>query len=189
MINKFKILSKYIYEYNEYSIVPLRFEDRYLIMNWRNEQMYHLRQSATLTIEKQDKYFKEVVSKNFEEDKPSQILFSFLYNNECIGYGGLVHINWTDQNAEISFLINTELEKKYFENYWTIYLNLIEMVAFEDLKLHKIFTYAYDIRPKLFEVLERNHYINEATLKEHTIINEQYFDVLIHSKINGTNIN
>ena len=63
------------------------------------------------------------------------------------------------------------------------------MVAFEDLKLHKIFTYAYDIRPKLFEVLERNHYINEATLKEHTIINEQYFDVLIHSKINGTNIN
>ena len=115
MINKFKILSKDIYEYNEFSIVPLRFEDRYLIMNWRNEQMYHLRQSDILTIEKQDKYFKEVISKNFEEDKPSQILFSFLYNNECIGYGGLVHINWTDQNAEISFLINTELEKKYFE--------------------------------------------------------------------------
>jgi RimJ/RimL family protein N-acetyltransferase len=157
-------------------------------MNWRNEQMYHLRQSDILTIEKQDKYFKEVVSKNFEEKKSNQILFSFLYNNECIGYGGLVHINWIDQNAEISFLINTELEKKYFESYWTIYLKLIEIVAFEDLKLHKIFTYAYDIRPKLFEVLERNQYIKEATMKEHTIINEQYFDVLIHSKINGKNI-
>jgi hypothetical protein len=34
------------------------------------------------------------------------LLFSFLKNGECIGYGGLVHINWIDQNAEISFMID-----------------------------------------------------------------------------------
>ncbi|GAK91039.1 putative ribosomal-protein-serine acetyltransferase [Nonlabens ulvanivorans] len=48
------------------------------IMKWRNEQMYHLRQAEKLTEQSQDSYFKNVVSKLFEQEKPNQLLFSFL---------------------------------------------------------------------------------------------------------------
>ena len=90
----------------EYSIVPIRYKDRFKIMQWRNEQLFHLRQVKPLTEKDQENYFRNVVAKLFEQEKPNQLLFSYLKNNECIGYGGLVHINWFDKNAEISFIIS-----------------------------------------------------------------------------------
>ena len=153
-------------------------------MNWRNEQMYHLRQNSPLTKEKQDNYFDSVVSNLFEQEKPGQILFSYLEGQECIGYGGLVHINWVDKNAEISFIMKTELEQQHFEKHWGIYLKLIEEVAFQELKLHKLHTYAFDLRPKIYEVLEAANFKVEAVLKEHCFFNDEYIDVIIHSKFN-----
>lgn len=181
--DKYTALTENLYSYEEYSIVPVRYEDRYDIMKWRNEQIYHLRQAKPLTKEDQDHYFKKIVSGLFEQQQPNQILFSYLKNEKCIGYGGLVHINWIDKNAEISFIMATEQEEKEFEKYWSNFLNLIEKVAFQDLKLHKIFTYAFDLRPHLYHVLEDNSYIREATLKDHCIFNNLYKDVVIHTKI------
>ena len=88
--------------------------------------MYHLRQENLLTREAQKKYFNEVVYKLFEKDNPEQILFSYTENGKCIGYGGLVHINWYDKNAEISFVMDTELEKDFFQKHWLNWLYLIE---------------------------------------------------------------
>ena len=168
--NEFKAL--------DHKIIPIRYEDRLDIMKWRNEQMYHLRQAKPLTEIDQEKYFRKTVSDLFDQEKPKQILFSFLKNGKCIGYGGLVHINWIDKNAEISFITNTELEKDYFSKYWTIFLNLIEQVAFKELNLFKIFTYAYDLRPLLYVILEDSGYI-----KEKEII-DQPVKIVIHSKFN-----
>ncbi|MDZ7846859.1 MAG: GNAT family N-acetyltransferase [Owenweeksia sp.] len=103
-----------IFTDGEYAIVPLRNKDRYSIMEWRNEQIYHLRQPEPLTKEKQDWYFENVVSALFEQEQPNQILFSFLKDDECIGYGGLVHINWIDKHGEISFVMNTELQRDFY---------------------------------------------------------------------------
>ena len=167
----------------EYSIVPIRMEDRHAIRKWRNEQMYHLRQSSLLTKESQDTYFENVVVPLFEEKEPSQILFSYLKGDTCIGYGGLVHINWIDKNAEISFIMNTQLEKQEFELHWTTYLKMIEQVAFEDLNLHKIFTYAFDLRPHLYTAVEKAGFKKEATLEEHCFFDGEFKDVVIHSKI------
>lgn len=153
-------------------------------MQWRNEQIYHLRQQEPLTREAQDKYFSEVVAQLFEKEQPDQLLFSFLKNDKLIGYGGLVHINWKDRNAEISFIINTELEKEYFEEYWVIYLKLLEQAAFEQLQLHKIYTYAFDLRPHLYQAVERAGFIKEAILKEHYLFEGSFRNVVIHSKIN-----
>ena len=83
-------------------------------MKWRNEQIYHLRQSELLTEESQERYFQDIVSKLFNQKEPDQLLFSFLKNDKIIGYGGLVHINWTDRNAEISFIMDTNEEKNIF---------------------------------------------------------------------------
>jgi RimJ/RimL family protein N-acetyltransferase len=184
MVNNYNCLKQQIYFHNNYKLIPIRNEDRYLIMKWRNEQMYHLRQNKQLTKEDQDSYFENVVATLFSKEQPEQILFSFLKDGELIGYGGLVHINWVDKNAEISFLMNTELESDHFEEYWLIYLGLIEKIAFQQLSFHKIFTYAFDLRSKLYYVLEAFDYQNDAILKDHCFVNGVFKNVVIHSKWN-----
>ena len=52
-MQSYKVLNKQIFKSGIFSIVPIRYEDRIDIMNWRNEQMYHLRQDIPLTLEKQ----------------------------------------------------------------------------------------------------------------------------------------
>ncbi len=181
---KYNCLDQNKFEALNHKIVPIRYEDRLAIMRWRNEQIYHLRQYEILTEKKQEKYFKEIIAKLFDKDKPDQILFSYLKNNKCIGYGGLVHINWIDKNAEISFIINTELEKENFHYHWTTYLSLIEEVGFKELKMHKLYTYAFDLRPHLYKALEDANYFKDGVLKQHFFFENKYIDVVIHSKIN-----
>ncbi|MFM9951274.1 MAG: GNAT family N-acetyltransferase [Saprospiraceae bacterium] len=180
----YKILNKQIFIDGHCAIVPIRMEDRYKIMAWRNEQIYHLRQSNPLTAQDQDLYFKTVVDELFDNPQPSQLLFSYLDKGECIGYGGLVHINWIDQNAEISFIMDTAQEKDHFEVHWNTYLKLIEEVAFKELRLHKIYTFAFDLRPLLYPVLVRAGFKEEARLKEHCYFQEKFVDVLIHTRLN-----
>jgi RimJ/RimL family protein N-acetyltransferase len=152
-------------------------------MEWRNEQTYHLRQSGKIVKNQQDIYFNDVIYPLFEDKYPNQILFSFLKDETCIGYGGLVHINWANRNAEISFLIETKLETNYFGFYWEIFLKLIEEVAFSELSLRKIYTWAFDLRPKLYEILENSGYSNEARLRKHNFIDGKFIDTVIHSKL------
>jgi RimJ/RimL family protein N-acetyltransferase len=180
---KYKCLKKNIFSDAKFSIIPIRYQDRIEIMNWRNEQMYHLRQVELLTEENQENYFNTVVAKLFEEEKPSQLLFSYLKDGICIGYGGLVHINWIDRNSEISFIMNTQLETIEFELHWSNFIALLEKVAFEEMKLHKISTYAFDLRPRIYEVFESNGFYKEAELKEQCYYENQYINVIIHSKI------
>ena len=182
-MNQYKILNKLSFSSGNFSIVPIRYEDRLDIMKWRNEQIYHLRQDKPLTIEDQEYYFNHVIAGLFDQEKPNQILFSFLENDKCIGYGGLVHINWIDMNAEISFIMDTILEKEYFESHWLTYLGLIDQLAFNELNLHKIYIYAFDLRPHLYKAAENASFIKEAVLKEHCKFEDKFIDVVIHSKI------
>ena len=184
-MESYKVLNKQIFESGIYSIVPIRFDDRINIMNWRNEQIHHLRQDKPLTIEGQNTYFNTIISNLFDQEQPDQILFSFLENENLIGYGGLVHINWIDMHSEISFVMKTSLETKFFKKYWVLFLKLIEIVAFDELSLVKIFTYAYDLRPKVYEALEEIDFKVEARLVRHKRINDKFIDIIIHSKLNN----
>jgi len=183
-MNSYKALNNQVFTSGEYSIVPIRYEDRYDIMEWRNEQIYHLRQDSQLNKENQDRYFDQVISGLFEQEKPNQILFSYLKNEKCIGYGGVVHINWIDKNAEVSFIMNTDLEADDFDLHWTNFLGMLEIMAFEELKFHKLYVYAFDLRPHLYDCLKKNNYFKDAVLKEHCYFNDQFLDVVIHSKLN-----
>jgi hypothetical protein len=148
-------------------------------MKWRNEQIFHLRQKNKLKKEEQQYYFKNVVSKLFSKRTPKQVLFSFLHDDKLVGYGGLVHINWTNKSAEISFVMNTKLEKLNFEKYWNIFLKMISQIAFEELKFKKIFTYAYDLRPLLYNSLD-----NQGFSLEKEFTDDEYNKIKIHSKYN-----
>lgn len=172
------------YDNGYLKLVPIRYEDRFRILKMRNEQIYHLRQAALLTEEMQESYFQDVISNLYDQKKPSQILFSVLKDEKFIGYGGLVHLNWVDCHGEISFIMETELERDFFALYWENYLNVLTDIAFNDIKLHKIFTYAFDLRPNLYPVLLSSGFYEEARLKEHCYFENKYIDVVIHSKIN-----
>ena len=183
-MSTYEALNRQKFQVGAYSIVPIRFEDKNAIMKWRNEQIYHLRQTKLLTEKDQELYFEKVVSALFQQEKPNQILFSLLKDGQSIGYGGLVHINWIDLHAEVSFIMDTSLEKIQFEHLWTVFLYLLEQVTFNELKFHKLNTYAFDLRPQLYPVLEKNLFIEEARLKEHCYFNGKFIDVLLHGKIN-----
>lgn len=171
----------------EYSLVPIRDGDKYKIMTWRNQQLKILRQKKTLTRKEQEEYFNSVVTNLFVAREPKQLLWSFLLNKKLIGYGGLVHIDWESKNAEISFLLATERNNnvKEFKKEWGVYLKMLDEVAFNQLALNKIYTYAYNIRPHYFEVMHQYGYKQEAKLKKHVLINGKLEDVLILSKHKG----
>lgn len=183
-MREYKPLAKQTYKNGEFEIVPIRHEDRFDIMKWRNEQIYHLRQSEPLTEQVQNAYFEKIVATLFEQEKPDQLLFSFLNRNKLVAYGGLVHINWTDRNAEVSFVMNTRLEKEGFSKNWSEYLYLIEQVAFNELNFRKLYVYAFDLRPHLYSTLEANSYFLDARLKDHCLVDNEFKDVVIYSKLN-----
>jgi hypothetical protein len=182
-MRSYKCLSVNHFKNGPYSLVPIRDEDKYEIMKWRNEQIDILRQKELLTKEMQENYFKTVINKLFNQQHPNQLLWSFLENNKLIGYGGLVHIDWESKNGEISFLIETQRStiSENFVNDFHIYLNLVKEIAKQQLNFIKIYTYAFDIRKNLYEILLQSNFIEEARLKSHVIINNKDYDVLIHS--------
>ena len=81
--------------------------------------------------------------------------------------------------------MNTKLEKNFFSKHWRIFLKLIERVAFDELKFNKIFTYAFDLRPHLYKVIEECGFDKEATLIGQFYNDNTYKDVIIHSKFNN----
>ena len=180
---EYNCLSKNEFYLGEFKIIPIRFEDRIDIMDWRNEQMYHLRQKERLTVDEQLNYFKNTVSSLFIKEQPNQILFSFLKNNVLIGYGGLVQINWTDYNLEMSFLVNTKTlnDRKAYDECFNAYISLIKDVSFNVLKFNKLYTETYDLREDHIRILEENKFILEGRLREHISIDGTYYDSLYHS--------
>jgi RimJ/RimL family protein N-acetyltransferase len=78
--------------------------------------------------------------------------------------------------------MSTELEKEKFEIYWQKYLSIIEQIAFKELKMHKIYTYAFDLRPNLYKVLIKSGFNQEVRLKEHCYFEGKFIDVVVHSK-------
>ena len=179
-MRKYKCLSNIEWSSNGYKLVPIRTEDKYEILNWRNSQIEILRQKEKISKEEQDYYFANIVDKLFEEEHPNQLLFSFLCNGVLIGYGGLVHIEWESKNAEISFLLdnNNDFQLKFSE-----FLRIIFVISFEELKLIKIHTTVYNIeaRKRYIEIIENLNFVNESILKNHILIENKYYDVLIYS--------
>lgn len=184
-MRKYLCLSKKVFEKGDYKIVPLRDEDKYLILQWRNEQIFHLRQKEPLTKEKQELYFENVVAKLFETQQPNQILFSYLKNDICIGYGGLVHIDWEGKNAEISFITETNRNDngKIFDKDFRTYISLVKEVSHKYLDFHKVHSMFYDIpeRQEYWRIIKELNFIQEAKLSEHILIRGELKDTYIYS--------
>ena len=183
----YQLLEKNHFNTNGYKIVSLREEDIFEINKWRNEQLDILRQKNYQSDKDQKKYFYNIIKPSFSQDNPSLILFSFLYLEKCIGYGGLTNIDWKSKRTELSFIVSTDRYKKQslYKYDLEIFLTFMKEVAFQCLKLNRIYTETYDIRSLHMKVLEKNGFVLEGRLQQHVLINGKYIDSLIHGCLNN----
>src|SRR5690349_3615317 len=134
MPRRYKVIPKERFDHNRWSALPIRDEDKYAIMTWRNEQIDILRQEEPLTRERQERYFANIVDPLFDSDQPDQLLFSVFFDNVLIGYGGLVHINWKSRNGEISFINSTDRSKSgQFVEDWKGFLAILKVIVQQHL--------------------------------------------------------
>ena len=178
----YRILSNNIYKIEEYSIVPIRKGDIFLIKKWRNEQMGILRQNKPLTDQEQLAYYENIVVPCFSQMHPPIILFSYLNSNRCIGYGGLTNIDWLSKRAELSFLLDTKRMSNpaLYEKEFTIFITFMKKVAFDDLDFNRIFTETYAFRHEHISCLEKNGFRFEGRMKQHVMIKGVFIDSLLH---------
>ena len=184
----YKCLQNFVdYSMDDILITPIRFEDRILIRKWRNEQTFHLRQQGTISEDHQDRYFKNVVFPLFNEEHPSQLLFSIYQNGSLVGYGGLVHTNWTDKYTELSFLTKTtilENDGSEYSRIFSIFISTMKNIVFEYLNFNRIFTETYSFRIEHINILESNGFLYEGSQRKKIQINGGYYDSLFHSILN-----
>lgn len=165
----------------DYSIRCIHKNDIMPIRDWRNLQIDVLRQNESLTKEQQVNYFTSEIFPSFIKTDPKQILLSFFYKNELIGYGGLVHISWQDKRGELSFLTNpSRHQNKIYEDDFTSFILLIKQLAFDDLGFNRIHGETFAFRDFHISIMERNGFVREGIMKRHVQINNKFFDSIIH---------
>ena len=165
---------------DEFHLRPLRWEDREPIRQWRNEQIEVLRQTTLLSAQDQDAYYRTVLAPQFGQREPQQFLWGLEERDQLIGYGGLVHLVWSDRRAEVSFLTKTVRLSDNFESDWVSFLDLLIPLAREKLRLHKLTTETYSSRPELVPILESQGFLLEGTLRNHHRIDDHFVDSLAH---------
>ncbi|HXG69093.1 MAG TPA: GNAT family N-acetyltransferase [Gemmatimonadaceae bacterium] len=172
--------------WGSYALIPIRYTDRQPIRSWRNAQISVLRQSEPLTEVEQDAYFQRVVLPLFEQRRPPQLLFSLLHNGDFIAYGGLVHISWPDGRAEVSFLGDPArgADPALYRSDLLAHLRLLGQVAFKELRLHRLYTETFDLRPAHVTVLEEAGFRLEGRLREHVrLASGSFADSLMHGQL------
>jgi len=179
---KYACLENEIYQFENYSLIRIREEDIELIRKWRNGQIEILRQKEKISKKQQIQYYKLIIKKNFKKKNPDLILFSYILNKKCIGYGGLTNIDWDSKKAELSFLVNDHryFDTKIYRKDFSSFLNIILKLVFEELKFNRLFTETYSIRSKHLKILEKAGFQFEGKLKQHVNINDKYVDSIIH---------
>lgn len=159
-------------------------EDIEQIRVWRNEQIQVLRQESAITVDEQIRYYSEHVFPEFAKITPKLLLFSIFYNDEFVGYGGLVHLAWENRRGEVSFLLNPLISENdpdgLYRTIFLDFLNLIELISFRELGLHKVTTETFAFRKTHITILEEAGMKREGILKDQVRIDGSFHDSILH---------
>jgi RimJ/RimL family protein N-acetyltransferase len=152
---------------------PLHRDDAETIRLWRNEQMSILRQRSVITADQQRVYFETQIRPDFLTERPNKILLAVMQNNQMIGYGGLVHFDWEARKAEVSFVFVTSPAgpPAHHAITFTAFLEILNLIAFKDLGLNRIWTETYDTRVGYVAALRCGGFQHEGRLRETAFIN------------------
>ncbi len=186
-MNSYVILHTKRFTLDGYELVPLRKKDIHPIRRWRNAQIDVLRQNRLLTVAQQERYYAKEIAPTFKQHQPRQVLFSFLKDDQAIGYGGLTNLEWDHRRAEISFLVDTKIsdhQNRYVEAF-SKFLTLVKEIAFHELHLNRLFTETYAFRDLHIQALESAGFVREGRLLQHVFIKQEFCDSLIHGILSG----
>lgn len=175
-------LNKQRLQNGDYAILPVQPEHIEPIRLWRNAQMNILRQSEPILERQQISYYANNIWPSMKEPMPANILMSYLFRDELIGYGGLVHIAWHDLCAEISFLLSPDraINSAIYSADFQCFLGLIKHLAFDYLCFQRLYTETYEIRSLHIKILENSGFMREGVLRQHVRIGGNPINSIIH---------
>lgn len=113
--------------------------------------------------------------------KEEMMMFIILVDENVAGMIDLHNINRSSKRAEVGYWLSEK-----FEGYgiMTQSVDIIEKYSFNELKLHKLQIRVHPENYKSASVPQRLGYFKEATLIEHEILNDEYIDLDIYTKLN-----
>ena len=148
------------------------------IRRWRNNQIKILRQNEIIKKDEQIKYFKKnIIINNNKLD-----LFAIDINEKLIGYGGLVNVSKKFKTAELSFLVDDNINhnSKFYETIFLNFLNFVKNYSFRVKNLRRLYTETYSFRKKHIKILESEGFKLEGIMKMHVVKSNKIYDSLIH---------
>lgn len=167
-----------------HALRPIAWADRIPVRLWRNAQISVLRQREPLSVDAQDRYFSEVVAVQMRLPRPPQVLFGYLEDSTLVGYGGLVHIVWEHQRAEVSFLTeSSRASGDTLRRDWLTYLDLLTVIARDLLGLHKLITETFETRIEIPPIIEEYGFQREGMLGDQYRIDGMWCASVIHGLI------
>ncbi len=183
---KYSFLKFNDYSVNNYSLLPLRYEDIFKVKKWRNDQIHILRQNKILSDLDQENFYQGLIEKSFYNSNPNEILFSFLLNDVCIGYGGIVYVDWEKKTAEISFINETKrsIQNQIYENDFNTFISLLFPISFSELKFNKLTTETYGIRRNTLQILDKLGFQLKKIEQGTILINNNKYDSFFHEYLN-----
>ena len=155
------------------------------IRQWRNRQMDVLRQLEPISEGQQRDYYANHVWPWLDHSEPPSVLVSYVRDDVLIGYGGLVHIAWEHRRAEVSFLLDPDTfeDDTTYSALFVPYLGLIQRLAFEELRLNRIWTETFSFRSNHIRCLERAGLRPEGVLRQHVWVQGEPFDCILHGRL------
>lgn len=149
---------------------------------WRNAQIDVLRQAAPITPQQQLDYYARAIWPAKTAAEPCDILLIYLEDEKPIGYGGLVHIAWAYRRAEVSFLLDPDVQRddQVLAALFAQFLKLMKELAFRDLGLMRLHTETYAMRHVHIATLEACGFQREGCLRHHVIVDGCPTDALLH---------
>ncbi len=160
-------------------------EDLALLRDWRNipEFRRNFREVRELNLSHQEKWFDRSCVGN-----PNDFMFIIvnLKNNEPIGAGGLLYINWIIRAADFSFYIGKDNLYIDDEGYAKDAASLLIDYGFKTLNLHKIWMelYEFDIKKIDFFTKEFN-FQQDGLLRDNCFEEGRYCDSHVISLLNN----
>ena len=147
--------------------------DAGLVSNWRNDTRETLRTTGYCTIDIQEKFIENL-------DPKVHRYFSFYDGGDLVAFGGLTDIQWENRLAEISLIVDPDLQRSGVGS------DAVDMLldeAFNKLNLKTVFGECYKSNSAVdfwFRLTEK--YDGYTTiLKNRKFWNGSYFDSLYFS--------
>jgi len=128
---------------NNLFLDSLNFKDCERARGWRNDSLVALRTPFALTYEQQEDFYKNVIC-----DRLSRNRFWAVRDNKnpgnFIAMVGLENIEWENGIAEISIIVNPELQRNGFGSE---IIKLLFETGFNNLRLNNIYGECYECSP------------------------------------------